>query len=370
MGRGRLNMELITNERARKATFQKRTKGILKKAGEISTLCDLDVCMIIYGPKQAGRNPELHTWPRNPSEVNRIINKYKASTTCKPAKKTFNLSDLLMDRKTKVHVDTYRARKEMYEAKYPTWDERIENFSENELELLLNALDAKLEAGKRTLLHKRNRPAEHQYICSSTQRQPCNYYKPDQNDNNVEDKNPMTSYSWNRGNMDMVEILQPFPVSSFDHHQQQQHPSDQMLRFDNSNEYVNSVLAPNNNPGPLAMWMLMESKYNYSSLQLTGGASGSNSQLPFEGRHHSNFNNPMMIQSTVENMNMNMMRQEYYSARLMQQPAVPYLQYPVLPASVSSSHQVHQVQASHQVVRDDDQYEDISQYLVMNNKMA
>ncbi|XP_068344273.1 agamous-like MADS-box protein AGL3 [Pyrus communis] len=372
MGRGRLNMELITNERARKTTFQKRTKGILKKAGEISTLCDLDVCMIIYGPKQSGRSPELHTWPRNPSEVNRIINKYKASTTCKPAKKTFNLSDLLMDRKTKVHVDTYRARKEMYEAKYPTWDERIENFSENELELLLNALDAKLEAGKRTLLHKRNRPAEHQYICSSTQKQPCNYYKPDQNNNNVEDKNPMTSCSWNRSNMDMVETLQPFPVSSFDHHHQQQHPSDQMLRFDNSNEYTNSVLAPNNNLGPLAMWMLMESKYNHSSLQLTGGASGCNSQLPFEGRHHSNFDNPMMIQSTVENMNMNMnmMRQEYYSARLMQQPAVPYLQYPVLPASVSSSHQVHQVQASHQVVRDDDQYEDISQYLVMNNKMA
>ncbi|KAM1360220.1 hypothetical protein ACFX2F_047103 [Malus domestica] len=229
-------------------------------AYEFSTLCELDVCMTICGPKQTGRPPELHTWPENQNE-------------------------------TKVCVDTYRARKEMYEAKYPTWDERIESLSENRLEALLNSLDAKLESGKRTLLHKRNQSAEHyQHICSSSQSRPCNYYKQDQ----------------------------PFDHHHNHHHQQ---PSD---RVDSSNEYLSNLLAPN--PSKTAMWMLMERTYNYSTLQLSVGPSSSNSELLFEGQHI-NFNNPMMIQKR----------------RLMLPAAVPYMQYPT--AGVSS-HQVRQVHAS------------------------
>ncbi|CAN6572818.1 unnamed protein product [Malus baccata var. baccata] len=206
----------------------------MKKAYEFSTLCELDVCMTICGPKQTGRPPELHTWPENQNE------------------KMLHLSDLLMDRKTKVYVDTYRARKEMYEAKYPTWDERIESLSENRLEALLNSLDAKLESGKRTLLHKRNQSAEHyQHICSSSQSRPCNYYKQDQVNHQEEDKKPMMICS------SLLIIIIIIIISS----------------------------------------LLIESirTYNYSTLQLSVGPSSSNSELPFEGQHF-NFNNPMMIQ--------------------------------------------------------------------------
>ncbi|KAM1166278.1 hypothetical protein TB1_024883 [Malus domestica] len=359
MGRGRLNMELIANERSRKTTFQKRRKGIMKKAYEFSTLCEVDVCMIIYGPKLTDRPPELQTWPKNPEEVNRIINKYKASTMCKPPKKTFDLSDLLMDRKNKVYADIYRKRKEMYETKYPAWDERINTFSESQLEALLNALDGKLESGKRTFLNRKKEAAGHQILVmkkeaptllmggnldvgeSSSRKHPCNY---------EEDQNHMSSFSNN-----MVDhILQQYP------HQ----PCDQMLQFDNSNVYLSNLLAPN--PGPTAMWMLRESNY---SLQFSAGASGSNSEFPVAG-NQGNFSDPIMIHSTVENTNMNMvmvnnnlnpprssyMSQQYYD-RLMQ-PAVPYMQYPVMPASISS----HPVQLRASQAKDD-QYQDINHYL-------
>ncbi|PQQ12705.1 MADS-box transcription factor 50 [Prunus yedoensis var. nudiflora] len=131
------------------------------------------------------------------------------------------------------------------------------------------------------------------------------------------------------------------------------------------------------NLGPMAMWMLMERNYNYSTLQFSSGASSSaHSQSPLE-RYESNFNDPMM-QSTMENMNMNMMTlngninpsssssMSQYYARLMQ-PAVPYMQqYPMMPAADVSSHQV-QVHASQ---GKDEPYEDINQYVIMNNRMV
>lgn len=358
MGRERLKMELIANERARKTTFLKRRKGIVKKAYEFSTLCELDLCMIIYGPKQTDRPPELHTWPENPNEVNRIINRYKDSTMLKPAKKTFNLSDMLMERKTKVHVDACKARKEIYEVKYPTWDERINSFTEDQLEDLLTSLDSKLECGKITLLNKRKETAEqHQYVFPSSQNQPCNYYYKTDQDNHEGDQKPISSLNYN-----MVNMLQSFPAS-FGHHHHHQSFDHQMLQCDNSNEYLNNLSAPN--PGLMAMWMLMESKYNYS-FQLSAGTSNSNSQIPLEG-YHNNFNGPV-IQSTVENMNMMMFNnnisppssssiyQQCYAQR--RQPTVPSMQYPMMQAAGISSHQV-QVHASEVT---DDQYEDVNQY--------
>lgn len=366
MGRGRLKMELIANERSRKTTFQKRSKGMMKKAYEFSTLCEVDVCIIIYGPKLTDRPPELQTWPQNSEQVDRIINKYKASTMSKPAKKTFDLSDMLMDRKNKVYADIYRARKEMYDAKYPTWDERIESFSENQLEALVDKLDAKLESGKRTLLSKRNGAAHRVLVTkkewmggnpnmgeSSSQKEPCNSYMQDHY--HEEDQNPTSSL-----NNNTVDMLQPFAVSSFDHHQ----PPEQMLPFDNSEQHLNNLVAPN--PSSMAMWMLMEGNCNYSTLQYRAGDSSSaHSQSPLEG-YHCNYSDQMNMNMMMTNNNIGPLSSSsmsHYYARLMQ-PAVPYM-HQMMPPSISS----HQLQVHTSQVKED-QYEDINQYLVMNNKMG
>ncbi|WKA08538.1 hypothetical protein VitviT2T_026252 [Vitis vinifera] len=48
MGSGKLKMELIANEKLRCRTFRNRQKGLKKKLQELSTLCDVEACMIMY----------------------------------------------------------------------------------------------------------------------------------------------------------------------------------------------------------------------------------------------------------------------------------------------------------------------------------
>ncbi|XP_019167777.1 PREDICTED: floral homeotic protein FBP1-like isoform X1 [Ipomoea nil] len=49
MGRGRIEIKRIENSSNRQVTFSKRRNGMLKKAKEISVLCDARVSVIIFG---------------------------------------------------------------------------------------------------------------------------------------------------------------------------------------------------------------------------------------------------------------------------------------------------------------------------------
>jgi len=48
MGRGKVVMERIQNKINRQVTFSKRRSGLLKKAFELSVLCDAEVALIIF----------------------------------------------------------------------------------------------------------------------------------------------------------------------------------------------------------------------------------------------------------------------------------------------------------------------------------
>lgn len=48
MGRGKIDIKLIENLNNRQVTFSKRRAGLLKKAGELSVLCDSEVAVIIF----------------------------------------------------------------------------------------------------------------------------------------------------------------------------------------------------------------------------------------------------------------------------------------------------------------------------------
>ncbi|KAI3502059.1 hypothetical protein L1887_30090 [Cichorium endivia] len=61
MTRKKVKLAFIVNDSARKATYKKRKKGLMKKVNELSTLCDIDACAIIYSPYEA--QPEV--WPEN-----------------------------------------------------------------------------------------------------------------------------------------------------------------------------------------------------------------------------------------------------------------------------------------------------------------
>ncbi|MBA0806147.1 hypothetical protein Gohar_005614 [Gossypium harknessii] len=51
MVRRRTQMKRIENAASRQVTFSKRRNGLLKKAFELSVLCDAEVALIIFSPR-------------------------------------------------------------------------------------------------------------------------------------------------------------------------------------------------------------------------------------------------------------------------------------------------------------------------------
>lgn len=71
MGRGKVEMKRIENKVNQQVTFSKRRSGLLKKAREISVLCDADVGLVIFSTK--GKLSEY----ANDSCMERILERYE-----------------------------------------------------------------------------------------------------------------------------------------------------------------------------------------------------------------------------------------------------------------------------------------------------
>ncbi|XP_002514623.2 truncated transcription factor CAULIFLOWER A [Ricinus communis] len=71
MGRGRVQLKRIENKINRQVTFSKRRAGLLKKAHEISVLCDAEVALIVFSTK--GKLFEYST----DSCMERILERYE-----------------------------------------------------------------------------------------------------------------------------------------------------------------------------------------------------------------------------------------------------------------------------------------------------
>ncbi|OIS96004.1 mads-box transcription factor 1 [Nicotiana attenuata] len=48
MGRKKVEIKRIGDKNSRQVTFSKRRKGLLKKAKELSILCDADVAVVVF----------------------------------------------------------------------------------------------------------------------------------------------------------------------------------------------------------------------------------------------------------------------------------------------------------------------------------
>nr|ASZ79982.1 MADS15 [Bambusa oldhamii] len=71
MGRGKVQLKRIENKINRQVTFSKRRNGLLKKAHEISVLCDAEVAAIVFSPK--GKLYEYAT----DSRMDKILERYE-----------------------------------------------------------------------------------------------------------------------------------------------------------------------------------------------------------------------------------------------------------------------------------------------------
>ncbi|KAK4844788.1 hypothetical protein QYF36_024471 [Acer negundo] len=70
MVRGKTQMKRIENATSRQVTFSKRRNGLLKKAFELSVLCDAEVALIIFSPR--GKLYEFSS-----SSMNKTIESYQ-----------------------------------------------------------------------------------------------------------------------------------------------------------------------------------------------------------------------------------------------------------------------------------------------------
>nr|ASZ79994.1 MADS33 [Bambusa oldhamii] len=75
MARGKVQMRRIENPVHRQVTFCKRRMGLLKKAKELSVLCDADIGVIVFSPH--GKIYELAT----NGNMQGLIERYKSSNT-------------------------------------------------------------------------------------------------------------------------------------------------------------------------------------------------------------------------------------------------------------------------------------------------
>ncbi|KAH6797261.1 AGAMOUS-like 8, partial [Perilla frutescens var. hirtella] len=74
MGRGKVELKRIENKVNQQVTFSKRRSGLLKKAHEISVLCDADVGLIVFSTK--GKLFEY----ASDSCMERILERYERSS--------------------------------------------------------------------------------------------------------------------------------------------------------------------------------------------------------------------------------------------------------------------------------------------------
>lgn len=78
MGRGRVELKRIENKINRQVTFAKRRNGLLKKAYELSVLCDAEVALIIFSNR--GKLYEFCSSSRYTSCVRVCVLFFKFST--------------------------------------------------------------------------------------------------------------------------------------------------------------------------------------------------------------------------------------------------------------------------------------------------
>ncbi|CAN6678895.1 unnamed protein product [Malus baccata var. baccata] len=107
MTRKKVKLTYISNDSARKATYKKRKKGLMKKVSELSTLCDVQACAIIYSPYDS--QPEV--WP-SPLGVQRVLAQFKTMPEMEQSKKMVNQESFLRQRIAKANEQLKKQRKE------------------------------------------------------------------------------------------------------------------------------------------------------------------------------------------------------------------------------------------------------------------
>ncbi|XP_073147686.1 MADS-box protein SOC1-like isoform X2 [Henckelia pumila] len=149
MVRGKTQMKRIENASSRQVTFSKRRSGLLKKAFELSVLCDAEVALIIFSP--SGRLYEFSS----SSQMNNTIERYQ-----KNAKTLASLritEEVYVQKLKDEAADSYKKLEILEDAKRKLLGESIDSCSVAELVQIEDQLEkslSKIRARKNTLFQE------------------------------------------------------------------------------------------------------------------------------------------------------------------------------------------------------------------------
>ncbi|KAL3820043.1 hypothetical protein ACJIZ3_005949 [Penstemon smallii] len=93
MPRRKVTLAYMSNKSERKISFNKRKKGLIKKASELCTLCAVDGCAIIYSPFES--QPEV--WP-SPEETASVLSRYNSLPEIEQTRYMTNLESFTKQR--------------------------------------------------------------------------------------------------------------------------------------------------------------------------------------------------------------------------------------------------------------------------------
>ncbi|KAL1196099.1 Agamous-like MADS-box protein AGL80 [Cardamine amara subsp. amara] len=92
----KVNVAFTENESTTKSTFKKRKRGILKKAHELATLCDVPICVLINSADDS--IPEV--WPST-EEATKVLSQWEMMPEMEKTKKMVNQETFLQQRISK-----------------------------------------------------------------------------------------------------------------------------------------------------------------------------------------------------------------------------------------------------------------------------
>lgn len=106
MTRSKLRLEYITNNAMRKATFKKRRGGFVKKLTELTTLCGVEACAIIYSTYDS--QPDV--WP-SPSGAQQAIYRYSVVPDVVQKKKAMSHESFIKQRTMAINQRVEKMRR-------------------------------------------------------------------------------------------------------------------------------------------------------------------------------------------------------------------------------------------------------------------
>ncbi|KAK3011223.1 hypothetical protein RJ639_012375 [Escallonia herrerae] len=155
MGRSKLTLERIKDEKARLATLERRKNGLKKKAQHLAILCDVEVGMIYYAPKQNDTATAVEIWPED-STFRKLVYDFRLQHVQDRKKRALDLSNVFEDQRAKLEIMAEKLRKRNDKVTYPIWGKAFYSLSEGQLRDLNFSLDRKVEFAKARIEWMRN----------------------------------------------------------------------------------------------------------------------------------------------------------------------------------------------------------------------